>query len=356
MKTLRKFALLALIACLLPLSAALAGGQPRLPLLPEPQALRLPGGLRLRVYEGPSESYHQADNGKAYASSNSPIEAFGLVGDWLLVRYRTTADHQRYGFISAQALDGAQPLAQLDLADQDGYALKTALMGDVLWRGEEIRPDGRLVKALSPLRLRARLGERFALAEVAGDSGQPRYALVALEAVRAADPRAQLNDKPVWWYGDFAPEAFWQGLDQTGYQQGLSEMMFARWGQAYGDDAAYWPLAQQAVSELVYVDHRDVREPMAGLPLEGDISQQEALEIARQAVAERHKEELAAAPLSDYEAAYGFRYNLPEPGGRCWQVWFVSPGERPEGLKFRVDVDAVTGEVLEVFMEEKGNG
>lgn len=357
-KHMRILGALALALCLMLLLPAQAA---QLTALPKPQALKLPGGLRLSIYQGPGEHYGIADQGRAYASSNGLIEAYGRVEGWLLVRYATTVDHMRYGFIPAQALtglgQGVDSLPLLKLAGQLAYATRTTPVSDVLWRGKELMPQGRQTQALEPLILMASLDGQWALAQPGSPPDELEYVLLALDAVQPADPRAQLSDKPAYWYGSFAPDYFWQQLDQTGYRQADMEQSFHRWAAAYGGDAAFWPLPQQAIGALMQTEYHDVKEEMPGLPAEGDISQLKALEIATQAVSARYADQLKDPEHKAYEVAYGFQFNRQAPGSRSWSVWFIDPEpHNARGLKFRVDIDAKTGEVVNTEVEEKGNG
>lgn len=56
------------------------------------------GGQEFPVYSGPGYEYWRGANGRAYVTTDEPIEVAGWVGNWLLVRYQTSVG-TRTGYI-----------------------------------------------------------------------------------------------------------------------------------------------------------------------------------------------------------------------------------------------------------------
>lgn len=118
-----------------------------------------------------------------------------------------------------------------------------------------------------------------------------------------------------------------------GYFDGVHE----QWVAAKGMEAL-WSLEDKLLFDTLYT-----MQPTYGLPMEGDMAQGEALVKAMNAV--------GIASASDYEIGYGYMMGAGETNG-MWEVYFVSGEE----LIYKVNLDAVTGEIYLIEPDDEGNG
>ena len=106
---------------------------------------------------------------------------------------------------------------------------------------------------------------------------------------------------PAFW-GDpsVAPEWYWDQLNAVGYNEETEDKLYLEWVNQYGYDTSFWPLEAQAIEILTQLgddpDFNTVNFP--GLPSEGDISQEEALKIAKAAFKEEYADELPSLDVS----------------------------------------------------------
>lgn len=173
-----------------------------------------------------------------------------------------------------------------------------------------------------------------------------------------AGPARRSDGKPGFWYAqDIAPDYYWKALDEYGYSKGDTGELIASWQKEYGTDQAFWPLEAQALIALWH-DILDFDTPFPGLPALEDITREEALAIARKAVLEGQKTGLALdeAALDELSVQFQFFFNVPEKGGRIWQVGFVEYADGQKNLVANVVINAKTGEVTELTGGSQGHG
>lgn len=75
--------------------------------------IQFSSGKKYKVYQGPGFEYGQADNGKAFVSTNDWIQVFGMENDWIMIQYDITSKHMRIGWISVEALPKKAVVAEL---------------------------------------------------------------------------------------------------------------------------------------------------------------------------------------------------------------------------------------------------
>jgi len=93
------------------------------------------------------------------------------------------------------------------------------------------------------------------------------------------------------------------------------EALYESWLAQYGYDTNFWPLEAQAIEILTQLgdepDWGTVNFP--GLPAEGDLSQEEALRIAKAAFKEEYADELPGLDVSTLKGAFSFLFDSSWP-------------------------------------------
>lgn len=120
-----------------------------------------------------------------------------------------------------------------------------------------------------------------------------------------------------------------------GYFEGVHE----EWQRAKGVEAL-WSLEDKLLFDTLYT-----MQPTYGLPMEGDMSQGEALVTAMKAV--------GVETAGQYQIGYG--YIMGAGDGKTngvWEVWFM----QGEEMIYKVNLDAVTGEIYVIEPDAEGNG
>ncbi len=113
----------------------------------------------------------------------------------------------------------------------------------------------------------------------------------------------------------------------------------ARWEAARGVEAL-WSLEDKLLFDTLYT-----MQPTYGLPMEGDLPQGEALVKAMSAV--------GVTTVNDYQIGYGYIMGAGDgQTNGVWEVWFM----QGEEMIYKVNLDAVTGEILLVEPDAEGNG
>ena len=154
---------------------------------------------------------------------------------------------------------------------------------------------------------------------------------------------------PAFW-GDteIAPEWYWEKLNAVGYNsEEAEEALYESWVSKYGYDPSFWPLEAQAIEVLTQLgddpDFNIVNFP--GLPTEEDISEEEALRIAKAAFKEEYAAELPGMDVSTMKGAFSFWFNYMFDGHNTWQVNLY----QPDGVKIgSVWMESKLGEVIEM--------
>ena len=154
---------------------------------------------------------------------------------------------------------------------------------------------------------------------------------------------------PAFW-GDtnVAPAWYWERLDAVGYNSEEAEnALYESWVTQYGYDASFWPLEAQAIDRLIQLgdDPYWNTVDMPGLPTDGDISQEEALRLARAAFKEEYADELPGLDVSVLKGSFSFWFDYMFEGHNTWQVNLY----RPDGVKIgSVWLESRLGEVFEM--------
>ena len=118
---------------------------------------------------------------------------------------------------------------------------------------------------------------------------------------------------------------------------GYFDAVSARW-QAVKGVEALWSLEDKLLFDTLYT-----MQPTYGLPMEGDLSQGEALVKAMAAV--------GVTNPAEYQVGYGYIMGAGDTNG-VWEVWFMQGDE----MIYKVNLDAVTGEIYLIEPDEEGNG
>lgn len=112
-----------------------------------------------------------------------------------------------------------------------------------------------------------------------------------------------------------------------------------RWESARGL-RALWSLEDKMLFDMLYTVN-----PVYGLPMEGDMTHGQALEIALNAL------EITGA--ADFQIGYGYMIGLGDGvTNGVWEVYLVQNGE----LVYKVNLDAVNGDIYLIEPDEEGNG
>lgn len=108
------------------------------------------------------------------------------------------------------------------------------------------------------------------------------------------------------------------------------------WVQAKGL-RCLWSLEDKLLFDMLY--HLT---PTCGLPVEGDLSREDALQ--------RAAEVLGLSDVTPYQIGYGYLMGSDNSG--MWEVCFVQDG----ACVYQVNMDAATGDILMISPDEQGNG
>lgn len=118
---------------------------------------------------------------------------------------------------------------------------------------------------------------------------------------------------------------------------GFFSNIFNAWTEQKGPHAL-WTLEDKQLYDALYA-----MMPAYGLPMSGDLSAEVALERALSA--------LSLDDVGGYEAGYGYLMGGEGYNG-VWEICLVKDG----AVSYRVNLDAVTGEVYYMEPDEAGNG
>ncbi|MBE5796291.1 MAG: hypothetical protein E7327_02810 [Clostridiales bacterium] len=120
---------------------------------------------------------------------------------------------------------------------------------------------------------------------------------------------------------------------------GYFNTILERWELARGVEAL-WPLEDKLLFDTLYT-----MQPTYGLPMDGDMPQGEALVKAMAAV--------GVTSAGEYEIGYGYIMGMGDgQTNGVWEVWFMQENE----MIYKVNLDAVTGEIYLIEPDAEGNG
>ena len=208
--------------------------------------------------------------------------------------------------------------------------------------------------------LDAKTGEALLVDTAKADSYTPWRVYVSEEYWQENKPtgetlysRPAAGDVPGWrlpaFWGDtaIAPSWYWDRLNAVGYSEETEDTLYLGWLNQYGYDTHFWPLEAQAIEILAHESNDETdftQEKMPGLPSEGDISQEEALTIAKAAFKQVYAEDLPGLDVSTLKGAfsYWFRRTLD------FNVWEVNL-YRLDGVKAgTVWIESRSGQAYEL--------
>lgn len=156
-------------------------------------------------------------------------------------------------------------------------------------------------------------------------------------------PTARPDGKPHFWYSSLAPAAFWQVMDELLAQGEISQLMES-WRREYGDNQHFWPLPAQALMDA-WQHPANLEGTIAGLPGAADISQEEALRIARQVLLDSGVEQ---SVIDGLKPSFSFNYNKTAPSSHEWVVIFWHTENQRLGIFESVSIDAENGQIIQV--------
>lgn len=171
------------------------------------------------------------------------------------------------------------------------------------------------------------------------------------EGYRAARPETTAAavdgfQYPAFWNSDEMPESYWAALNAIGYNEETMDEIYAKWMDDCGWNTDFWPLEAQALDYLLHDQNPDrALKHIPGLPREGDITQEQALEIARAAFKDEFSDEVPTLNVSTLRAAFRYWANDNDKGRCSWQVIFYREDGSQAG---DVYLTADTGEVYEL--------
>lgn len=156
---------------------------------------------------------------------------------------------------------------------------------------------------------------------------------------------SQAVARPTFWHSDRAPKDFWDAMDALLVGKELDDLLL-QYRQQHGDNSDFWPLEAQALEGLAHLWN----EPEAtrwnsfpGLPLPGDITQQQALRIAHQAMKEQG---MGQEELDHLRPIFRF-YNYGDvQSGRGWLVQLVRIEDSAVDYIEQYVIDAVDGHIV----------
>ena len=173
----------------------------------------------------------------------------------------------------------------------------------------------------------------------------PADCLVRAELVRMSDESAQwivtifdlTNFADGWCVALDAKNGEVIATDTTSI--GYFDTISRRWEAVKGVEAL-WSLEDKLLFDNLYT-----MQPTYGLPMSGDMAQGEALVKAMAAV--------GVTSVSDYQIGYGYIMGAGDgQTNGVWEIWFM----QGEEMIYKVNLDAVTGEIYLVEPDEEGNG
>lgn len=173
-------------------------------------------------------------------------------------------------------------------------------------------------------------------------------------AHRALKPGSLRADgKPAFWYGDFAPDYFWEQMDRSPHLgKGLEELE-----AAFGKEQNFWPLEARVLEFLSrQPNYQDYWTAMPGLPGPEDIPQEQAVAIAQERMESSVKiADVVKARLKP-NVAFFFYPEDYDGHGNTWYIQFHDSEHPSLEVLHLVIIDADTGEVILTQDADEGNG
>lgn len=171
-----------------------------------------------------------------------------------------------------------------------------------------------------------------------------------------ATPLLPLNDggMPYYWRTLDIPDAYWEHFEAMGITGANIQEKTAEWTQSYGKYLMDWPLEEKALYALFHEDPSN--GSLHGLPMEGDITPDEAIQIARDAAKVEGVGILTGEEIDALKPDVTLLYNQLENGHRMYYIGLWEMTRTPCNEYGSVTIDAQTGEVLSIFVSTMSNG
>lgn len=169
----------------------------------------------------------------------------------------------------------------------------------------------------------------------------------AEEASPANRPTVRPDGKPGLWYSDIAPDWYWEKLDEVNYSAETASELMQNWYNTYGERPEFWPLEAQAIDFLWHEILFNDTVSIPGLPSEGDIDAQTAVQKAKAAFSKQYPELLSQMGVNMEKAVCGISYwfNQPYDGVNVWEITIFDEEGKELG---KVQIHARTGEAEEL--------
>ncbi len=254
---------------------------------------------------------------------------------------------------SAEAIAIASRLSEAPAQVDQAYSGAVLLMdrGEPVWKVQLFpeQTEGRASPFL--VEVHAISGAVRGFRQVAADDFRYRLYYVLDRFMPPQDAAAQPlhqatlrpDGKPAFWYSPKAPDYYWEAMDAL-RNQGEVDQLLRKWEAEYGRNRIFWPLEAQAFYHTI--DNTDALVgSFPGLPDEEDISQEQALEIARQAMLDSG---MSREELDLLTPAFQFIFSATAPGMHEWIVDFYQVEGIQAWLINGVSINAKTGEVIAV--------
>lgn len=150
----------------------------------------------------------------------------------------------------------------------------------------------------------------------------------------------------------FGNDTYWQAIMNLNYTSNRAGRVWGEPVRDYGEDERFWPLDMQAFVDLY--NRVDRAQGYRGVPLEGDLTQEQALQLAEEAFQKGSTETRSEELQKMIKPAFSFYYDSEGKGSRSWHITFMDVQGEMAGPIFKVVVNAVTGEI--VTAESRANG
>ena len=152
---------------------------------------------------------------------------------------------------------------------------------------------------------------------------------------------------------ELAPAWYWQRLRDLGYTAKTATGIMGRLDRDYGLGDRYWPVEYQSMYYMInYKQDTKPGDAFPGIPHENDLSQEEAVNLAMEAVQAAARAEGREVP-EGLKTVTAFTFNLFGKDSRTWQIDLINLGDPPVEIRPDTDfayvkIDAITGELLDV--------
>lgn len=159
------------------------------------------------------------------------------------------------------------------------------------------------------------------------------------------------------WRSPLLSDGYWDTLEATGYNLDTAETLTAQWNAEYGEDG--WPLACSAArwwwdwNPLI----KNTQHSVLGIPESTDISSDAAFAIAQSAFLDAAKDVYTQEQLDSvrtrktpYFYIFGEKFDQ-----RTWSFPFIIDATQETAYESTVEINAKTGEVTEVIIEESAS-